>query len=494
MRLFTLVLFAFALLAGSAAAHPGTPRVAYATYWGGAGGEGCEPVRGEDGSLYVTCGTDSTNLPRVHALQGPQGQEDGYVAKLDRSGRHIIYATYLGGPGQDEIDASVVDRQGHLIITGFAANGFPTTRGAFDRSFNGAQDCCDGLFGDAFVAELSADGRRLLFSTFIGGAAADRASVLALAPDGSITITGFTGSTDFPTTRGAAQRQWGGGNGEFEDVASDGFAARLDPSGSRLLYSTYLGGANDDVGSAVTVDDAGDAYVTGFTASDDYPTTRRALKTANEPDVTDAVVSKLDRNGRLVWSTYLGGAGYDFGFGVDVDDHRNVYVSGSTSGEFPVTPGAAQHEYGDNFDWFVARLDRSGSSLGWATYLGGSDFDGFTPTLAVDRTNHVDVVGATASTDFPTTRDAIQPANAGGLDVGIARFDRDGRLLFSSYYGGSGDDDNGGSVPFVDPDGTLFLGGATGSDDYPVTSGAAQTTYGGGEIDGHVTAIDFGRH
>jgi Beta-propeller repeat len=317
--------------------------------------------------------------------------------------------------------------------------------------------------------------------------------VVALAPDGSITITGFTASSDLPTTRGAAQRRYGGGTGQFEDVPSDGFAARLDPSGSRLLYSTYLGGANDDVGNAVTVDDAGAAYVTGFTASTDFPTTRGALDTANEPDVTDGYVSKLDRNGRLVWSTYLGGTGYDFGFGVGIDHHRNVYVSGSTTGEFPVAPGAAQPEYRDNFDWYVARLDRSGAKLDWATYHGGTDFDGFTPTLAVDRTDHVDVVGATFSSDFPTTRDAIQRENAGGLDVGIARFGRDGRLLFSSYYGGSGDDDNGGSMPFVDPDVTLFLGGATGSHDYPVTPGAVQTTYGGGEIDGHVTAVAFGR-
>src|SRR4051794_18066949 len=145
---------------------PAGPAVAYASYWGGSGGEGCEPTPGADGSLYVTCGTDSPNLPQVGAIQSHQGQGDGYVAKLDPSGKHIVYATYLGSPqGEDQIQAAAVDARGHLYVSGFAANGFPTTRGAYDTSFNGA--------GDAFVAELSADGSRLLYSTFIGGSSTE---------------------------------------------------------------------------------------------------------------------------------------------------------------------------------------------------------------------------------------------------------------------------------------------------------------------------------
>ncbi len=128
---------------------PAEPNVAYATYWGGSGGEGCGPTRGADGSLYVTCGTDSPNLPRVGGIQSYQGQEDGYVAKLDRTGTRIVYATYLGSPGQDEIDSAAVDARGHLYVSGFAANGFPTTPGAYDTTFNGAADCCGGLLGDS---------------------------------------------------------------------------------------------------------------------------------------------------------------------------------------------------------------------------------------------------------------------------------------------------------------------------------------------------------
>src|SRR4051794_20625975 len=139
------------------------PQVAFASYLGGSSAEGCEFTRGPDGSLYATCGTESPDLPRVGGVQSHQGLEDGYIMKLDPSGRRIIYATYLGSSGQDEIDSLAVDAQGHLYVTGFADEGFPTTPDAFDRTFNGHSDCCDGQFGDAFVAKLSADGSRLLY-------------------------------------------------------------------------------------------------------------------------------------------------------------------------------------------------------------------------------------------------------------------------------------------------------------------------------------------
>ncbi|HEX6020462.1 MAG TPA: SBBP repeat-containing protein, partial [Solirubrobacter sp.] len=402
------------------------PQIAFASFLGGSSAEGCEFTRGPDGSLYATCGTESPDLPRVGGLQSYQGLEDGYIAKLDPTGQRIVYATYLGGPGQDEIDDLAVDARGHLYISGFAAAGFPTTPGAFDRTFNGASDCCDGLFGDAFVAKLSADGSRLLYSTFVGGSAAESTSTLALGPDGSVAITGFTGSSDFPTTRGAVRSAFGGGTATYEEVPVDAFAAKLDPTGSRLVYSTYLGGAGDDVGKGVALDDDGSAYLTGFSESPEFPTTPGALKPAygTPAPVLNGYVTKLDRRGRLVWSTYLGGPARDSAWGIDVDARHDVYVSGSTIGEFPVTAGVAQERFGGVRDWFVAKLDRSGSALHWATYLGGSDFEGFAPTLQVDRHGKAAVVGPTESTDFPTTRDAFQPAHAGAVDLGIVQLDR----------------------------------------------------------------------
>ena len=494
--LIAVALFMFGGVASSAVARSrpmsAEPTVAYASYWGGSGAEGCGPTRGADGSLYVTCGTDSPNLPRVGAIQSYQGQEDGYVAKLDRTGRHIVYATYLGSPGQDEIDSAVVDARGNLYVSGFAANGFPTTPGAYDTTFNGAADCCGGLLGDAFVAELSADGSRLRYSTYVGGSGAEAAPALALDHDGSVVIAGKTGSADFPTSAGAIGPTFHGGTGTFEDVPSDAFAAKLDPSGSRLVYSTYLGGSADDVGSSVALDHAGNAYYAGFTASPEFPTTPGALKTSLVPDtILNGFVTKLDPAGRLKWSTYLGGNVRDSAWGVGVDSSRHVYVSGSGIGGFPVTAGAVQGTFGGARDWFVAKLDRKGSSLEWATYLGGSGIDGLSPMLRVDQRGHSDVVGPTASTDFPTTPNAFQPANAGGFDLGIVQLDRNGRLRFSSYLGGSGDDDNAAGAPALDQRGNFYVGGVTSSPDFPVTQDAIQPTYGGGDIDGLLAKVTF---
>jgi hypothetical protein len=471
------------------------PKVVYASYWGGTGNEGSSPAVDPAGNMYLTCGTDSPNLPTVNAIQPHQGGEDVCILKLDRSGTRIVYSTYLGSIGDDEGDSIAVSPRGEAYVSGFASGqDFPTTPGAYDTSFNGGSLPGCVCFGDVFVSKLSVDGSRLLYSTFVGGSESDRTSTLALDHDGSVALIGNTGSSDFPTTPGAVQSTFGGGTATFEDVPTDAFAAKLDPSGSRLLYSTYLGGSGDDAGNSVAVDDAGNAYYTGFTQSPEFPTTPGALKTSfgTPSPLLNAYVTKLDRSGRLVWSTYLGGPTRDSGWGIDVDSRRDVYVSGSSIGGFPVTAAAAQGTFGGVRDWFVAKLDGSGASLDWATYLGGSDFDGLGPTLRVDRQGNADVAGPTVSTDFPTTADAFQPTNAGGFDLGVVQLDRDGRLLFSSYLGGSGDDDNGAANPALDNEGNFYIGGVSSSPDFPVTPNAIQPTYGGGDIDGLLVKVAFG--
>ena len=175
--------------------------------------------------------------------------------------------------------------------------------------------------------------------------------------------------------------------------------------------------------------------------------------------------------------------------GIGVDARHDVIVSGSSDGGFPVTPGAAQTLFGGVRDAFVAKLDRSGARMEWATYLGGSDLDGQAPTLAVDDDGNVDVVGQTVSTDFPVTRDAFQARNAGGFDLTVSQLDRRGRLRFSSYLGGSGDDDGGGAGS--DGRGDFYLGGVTSSPDFPVTRDAFQPVFGGGDIDGLLLKIRF---
>jgi hypothetical protein len=466
------------------------PKVNYATYFGASLNEACAPIPGRDGSLYVTCSTVSPDLPRVGSIRPYRGEQEVYVAKLDRRGKYVVYETYLGSPGQDEANSAAVDAMGQVYVTGFAAEGFPTTRGAYDTTFSGSAACCDeGRYGDGYVTKLSRDGSRLLYSTFIGGSGIEQSRALALDHDGSVVITGLTSSTDFPTTPGALRSTFAGGTGDFNFLPIDAFATKLDRSGSRLVYSTYIGGSGDDNGNVLALDDAGNAYFAGSTQSPDFPTTPGALKRSFGGQI-NAYVTKLDHRGRLAWSTYLGGPTRDSAWGIGVDRRQDVYISGSTIGDFPVTAGAAQTTLGGDRDWFVAKLDRSGSSLDWATYLGGSDYDGLAPALRVDRRGHVDVVGPTASVDFPTTRDAFQPANAGGFDTAVVRLDRHGHVGFSSYLGGSGDETAEGLL--LDNDGNLYAGGLTSSSDLPVTPNAVQPTFGGGDIDGMLVKISLG--
>ena len=402
------------------------------------------------------------NLPRVGGLQSYQGLEDGYIAKLDRSRRRIVWSTYLGSPGEDEIDSMAVDARGHVFVSGFAAAGFPTTHGAFDPTFNGVGECCDGLFGDAFVAELSPDGSRLLYSTYLGGSGHDRTNTLALAEDGSVVVTGFTGSADFPTTRGALDATFGGGTGTFEDVPVDAFAAKLSPDGSRLVYSTYLGGSGDDVGNSVAVDDDGSAYFTGFTGSPEFPTTRGALKPRPEATVLNGYVTKLDRTGRVAWSTYLGGTNRDSGWGHWRRRPPRRHRQRLQQRRLPRSPPAPRRRRSA-----ACATSSWPSSTGRARAWTGRPISAAVSTrtlgatVAVDEEGNADVVGSTVSTDFPVTRDAFQPANAGGFDLAISRLDRNGRLRFASYLGGRGDDFGGAAG--LDQRGDFYPGGMTSS-------------------------------
>lgn len=479
------------------------PKVAYGSYLGGTGAEGCT-VSAVDaaGYAYVACGTDSPNMPTRRAIQSRQSGEDVYVAKIDPSGSRLIYATYLGSSGDDEGDGVAIDAEGHAFVTGFASGqDFPTTRGAFDTTFNGGTlPDCDACFGDGFVSKLSHDGSKLLYSTFLGGTNADRGNTIAVR-DGKAVISGWTTSSDFPTTNRAAQQHFGGGNGALGDTPTDAYVAMFDRTGSRLVFSTYLGGSGDETGGAVAVDREGNTYVAGSTNSYDFPTTQGAFKTTlTDPPLEedgfplDATVAKLDRRGSLIYSTYLGGTFIDLAFGLDVDEHGYAYVAGTTGSEdFPTTTQAQQPQSGGDADMFVTKLDRRGASPVFSTYLGGPGFDCCSPAVQVDVAGRAYVAGP-AGPDFPLTPDAFQSAYGGGnSDYAIVRLDRTGQLDFSSYLGGSGDDGNGESQIALDDRGNLYAGGTTSVDDFPVTAGALQTTYGGGEIDGLLVKIAFGR-
>ena len=294
---------------------------------------------------------------------------------------------------------------------------------------------------------------------------------------GNAYVTGWTVSTDFPTMN-PLQPTYGG------DPYGDAFVTKISPEGSALVYSTYLGGSNWDQGYGIAVDSAGNAYVTGLTESNDFPTTPGAFQTTFG-GYQDAFVAKLSPSGSaLVYSTYLGGSSYDIGYGIAVDSAGNAYVTGLTqSTDFP-TMNPLQPTYGGSDDVFVAKLNPTGSALAYSTYLGGRWTD-YGLGIAVDGAGNAYVTGATFSTDFPTTPGAFQRVCNGGSycvhygDAFVSKINPSGSALVSSTYLGGSSYDQGASIA-VDSAGNAYVTGSTGSSDFPVTPGAFQTVCNGG--------------
>lgn len=291
-------------------------------------------------------------------------------------------------------------------------------------------------------------------------------------------VAGWTFSQDFPTEN-PLQPTYGGGFG-------DGFVSKIDSSGSALVYSTYLGGIGEDIPFGIAVDADGNAYIAGRTGSPNFPTTPNAFQTVLRAKSTNAFVTKVDSEGSLVFSTYLGGSGGEDGHGIAVDGKGNVYVTGATgSADFP-TANPFQPNLRGQTDAFVTKFDPSGSALVYSTYLGGNGMDGGMG-IAVDVSGNAYIAGITNSLDFPTA-DPIQATYGGGMwDAFVTKLDSSGSaLVYSTYLGGS-DLDEGLAIA-VDPDGSAYVTGWTASTDFP-TENAFQPAKAGG-YDAFVTKLN----
>jgi hypothetical protein len=439
------------------------PVLVYSTFLGGGSLDTARGIAVEDGFACVTGATASLNFPTtagsVQTVQ--RGFNDVFVTKLNRDGSGIIYSTFLGGSTIDG-GMGIAVRSGSVYVSGSTDSvDFPTTAGAFQTTFGGSQD--------AFVARLNSTGSALIYSTYLGGDDIEEGRAIALSPGGDAFVTGTTESLNFTTTAGAFQTVFGGG-------VRDAYVTRLNSTGSALVYSTYLGGVQSETGLSIALDDQANPYVTGNTASSNFPTTAGAFKTTFG-GIQDAFVTKLNSTGSaLVYSTYLGGAGADSGLGIALDDYANAYVTGSTtSSNFPATAGAFQTTIGGSLDAFVTKVNSAGSSLVYSTFLGGSGSD---QGLGIDvRFGRAFVTGSTGSASFPTTADALQPALAGSTDAFVTKLNPDGSALrFSTYLGGIGAD----SGQAIALGGRVFVSGSASSSNFPTTAGAFQPVNAGG--------------
>ena len=388
--------------------------LAYSTYLGGGG---CDHASGialdSAGNAYATGHTDSTDFPTHNPLQARGGLSDAFVVKLNAAGNGLVYSTYLGGSNIDQATGIAVDSGGNAYVTGTSFSGGWLTDSPM-RAYSGN--------GDAFVTKLNGSGSALVYGTYLGGSGSDFGSGIAVDGSGQSYVAGETFSTDFPT-EDPLQAETGG--------SGDLFVAKLNSSGSGLLYSTYLGGSESDYGYGIAVDSIGNAHVTGQTESSDFPTTEEAFDTTCGTDGNcnkgtgfytygDAFVAKLNDNGNtLLYSTYLGGSDLDKGYGITVDSTGHAYITGDTySDDFP-TDGSLQG-YGGGADAFVVKLNDGGSTLLYSTYLGGGSGD-YGTGIAVDNAGNAMVAGITFSEDLPT-QDPLQDTHGGGdADAFVAK-------------------------------------------------------------------------
>ena len=429
--------------------------------------------------LYQDVGAERRPVEGAFALLGPS--RIGFtVGSYDQALPLVIDPTLqtsslLGGGSNDAGYAVTVDLQGNTYVTGSTESADFPLSAPLQTNF---QTNPAGPTSDVFISKISPDGGRLIWSTFLGGTGRDTGFAVVVAGDGTVYVSGVTESADFPSAR-AAQSAYGGG-------ASDGFVARIAASGSSVDWSTFVGGSQADRIRGLAVDSTGNAYVTGSTNSENFPSVNPQQTGPFRPEDLDAFLVKVAPAGApFVFATRLGGGNDDRGLSVAVDSQGSAYVTGDTlSPGFPtVRPlqasqgGSAGGVSGAFPDAFVAKYNPAGSALVYSTFLGGGDFDQGT-AITVDGQGAAYVAGNTNSTNFPTTG-ALQASKGGEPDAFVTKIDPGGSaVIYSTYLGGGGAD--GANAIAVDRTGSAHVVGTTGSANF-VPAKATQAQKSGGD-------------
>ncbi len=451
----------------------------YATYLGGSGDDAGYGIAFDSaGNAYVTGPTSSINFPVIAgghsgANAGTGGTTDVFVTKIAPDGSTLVYSTYVGGSGDDSGNSIAVDSSGDAFVAGgTTSTNFPATTGAFQTALNGTP-------GNAFVFELNPTGATLKYCTYLGGSGTgsfgDAALGLALDGSGNVYLTGRTASLNFPLSVSPLQ---------VSSAAS--FVTKLKPAGTGtgdLLFSTYLGGSGSgDFANSIAVGGpSGNVYVTGSAAIPIGPASVPGFQTTNAGGFSDAFVAALNPAGTAyVYYTFLGGSDTDIGNGITVDATGNAYVTGQTASStssstpFPLKSALQTAFGGPTYDAFVTELNPAGTALVYSTYLGGSGND-FGASVAVDGTGNAYVTGQTASSNFPSVV-PTQAALGGANDAFVSEISAGGAaLLFSTYLGGTLDEDDGGKFGAIAVDSAganIYVTGNTLSTDFRAISTA----------------------
>lgn len=478
------------------------PILSYSRFFGGTGADtGWDLAIHKEGTreyVYVAGETMSAGLPVTAGTNYSGGTSfggDAFVAKFDLSSTspNPAYFTYLGGKAEDAALAIAVDADGNAYVTGYTTStNFPTLNPmANQASLHGTpHPTLDVYPPDAFLAKLYSTGT-LAFASFLGGSTNDVAIGIAVNAARDIFLTGYTRSTDFPTNNALYGRL---GSTNFDDA----FVTRLTSASNSytIVYSTYLGGTNVDHGEGIAADDAGNAYVTGYTSSTNFPITGSALhKFLNNPATNatnhvvgtvighDTFITKLSPDGQTnLFTTFLGGGYNDEGYRITLDAQTNFYICGASfSADFPVTAANFPRGVTNSIlytDAFVAKFDASSNSNCYTVQFGGSNTDQAWD-VSVDANGFAHVVGVSYSGNFPTTNTlAYLPAtNAGFADVFVTVLDPTGTNMVRSLLFGGALNDFGYAIK-TDAAGNDYVVGLTDSTNFP-TLAPFNSTFGG---------------
>lgn len=392
----------------------------YGTFLGGVGIEWAHAVDVDAAGNAVVVGYTqdkggTMNFPVTAGSYDPiwNGVKDAFVTKISANGASLLWSTFLGGSGIDLAWGVAIDGNGNVIVAGDTVSGNFPTKSAFQGTHSS--------FTDAFVSKLSADGKTLVYSSYLGGNGTDTAYAVAVDGAGNAIIGGPTASSNLLVTAGAFDTTYGGGD-------LDCFMARVSPAGA-LLYSTYVGGSNIEYVNSIAADSAGNAIFGGYSRGL-FPVTGGAFDTTFASGPIDGFVAKLSANGaNLMYATYLGAGNSEQVLGVSVDGSGNAIATGRTlSTGFPTTVGAFDRTTNGNVDGFVVKLSANGSQMLYGTFLGGSGND-WPLCATVDGAGNPIVAGYTFSGDFPTTAGVFDRTKGGKEDVFISKLNTNAALV-----------------------------------------------------------------
>ncbi len=422
----------------------------------------------ESGNVFITGYTWSDNFPTTAGSYSEpfNGVKDAYVSKFSNDLSTLLVSTFIGGSSWDNGLSITVEATGDVIISGATGSAnFPIAGISYDNTYNGGSN-------DVFVCKLDNDLSSIIASTFIGGGDDDYGYDLTLDQAGNIFVTGRTESTDYPVIGGFDLNF----NGGFEDV----FVSKLNNGLSALLASTYIGGSTDEGADAIITDDAGNVFISGFTYSDDFPTAGTPYDSTHNGS-GDIFIAKFNNQLSILSSaTFIGGSNFEESHAIAIDSSQNLFIAGYTgSAEYPSTQGVFDSTFNGNHDVIITKINNDLSEILASTFIGGAEDDDCYG-LVIERAENVFITGISFSTDYPVTTNAFDDTHNGERDIFVSRFSFDlSQLVESTYLGGI---DNDWALDLaIDDAGSVFIGGGTYSDDFPIQGSPYDDSFNGGE-------------